>query len=117
SRWRASTIRPDRTRGNGMLSNRLYIGELIHNRTSKVLEPVSRKTRIRPNPPSEWIIEDVPHLRVIDDELWQKVQAQLERNRIAKNPERRRRPAHLLSGLGECSDCGASWIVVNGRYW
>ncbi|MFX9729507.1 recombinase family protein, partial [Acinetobacter baumannii] len=44
--WRASTIRPDRTRGNGMLSNRLYVGQLIHNRTSKVIEPVTRTTRI-----------------------------------------------------------------------
>jgi DNA invertase Pin-like site-specific DNA recombinase len=78
-RWRATTIRPDRTRGNGMLQNQIYIGKIVHNRTSKVLEPVSRKVRIRPNPPSEWAIEDVPALRIIDQDLWDRVEQGLRR--------------------------------------
>lgn len=116
SSWRASTIRPDRTRGNGMLSNRLYIGELVHNRTSKVIEPVTRTTRIRPNPESAWVIEAVPQLRIVDDALWEAVQAELERNRIAK-PVHARRPRHILSGLGRCGICGGAWNISSGRFW
>ena len=114
--WRASTIRPDRTRGNGMLSNRLYIGELVHNRTSKVIEPVTRTTRIRPNPESAWVIEAVPQLRIVDDALWEAVQIELERNRIAK-PVYARRPRHILSGLGQCGICGGAWNISTGRFW
>ncbi len=114
--WRASTIRPDRTRGNGMLSNRLYVGQLVHNRTSKVIEPVTRTTRIRPNPESAWIIESVPQLRIIDDVLWEAVQAELERNRITK-PVYARRPRHILSGLGQCGTCGGAWNISTGRFW
>lgn len=117
SSWRASTIRPDRTRGNGMLSNRLYIGELVHNRTSKIIEPVTRTTRIRPNPESAWIIESVPQLRIIDDALWEAVQAELERNRIEAKPVKTRRPRHILSGLGRCGTCGGAWIITTGRFW
>lgn len=116
TRWRATTIRPDRTRGNGMLSNRIYIGQLVHNRTSKVVDPVTRKTRIRPNPASEWIVEPVDHLRIIDDDLWQKVQDELESNRTTM-PDRKRRPRHFLSGLGECGCCGAGWNVKSANLW
>jgi len=115
--WRASTIRPDRTRGNGMLSNRLYVGELVHNRTSKVIEPVTRTTRIRPNPESAWIIEAVPQLRIVDDTLWEAVQAELERNRVEAKPVRTRRPRHILSGLGQCGTCGGAWNISTGRFW
>ncbi|MDR7102955.1 recombinase family protein [Croceicoccus sp. BE223] len=116
TRWRATTIRPDRSRGNGMLSNRLYVGQLVHNRTSKVIDPVTRKTRIRPNPASDWVTEDVPHLRIIDDELWHRVQAELDGNRTA-NPVHKRRPRHFLSGLGKCGCCGASWNVKTANLW
>jgi len=43
----------DHKHQNGMLQNQLYIGCLVHNRTSKVTEPVTRKIRIRPNPERE----------------------------------------------------------------
>lgn len=116
TRWRATTIRPDRSRGNGMLSNRIYVGQLVHNRTSKVINPVTRKTRIRPNPASEWVTEAVPQLRIIDDDLWQRVQDELEGNRTV-TPVRKRRAKHFLSGLGQCGCCGASWNVKSANLW
>lgn len=69
TKWRASTINGDLQRQNGMLQNQLYVGRMVHNRTSKIIEPLSRKIRIRPNPESEWCSEDVPHLRIIDQVL------------------------------------------------
>lgn len=52
--WRSSTILGGRKRADGMLRNRLYVGELVHNRTSKIAEPVSRNVGIRPNATDSW---------------------------------------------------------------
>lgn len=116
--WRATTLRPDRTRGNGMLQNQLYIGQLVHNRTSKFIEPVSRTVRIRPNPPEEWVRESVPDLRIVDDELWQRVQIELEANRhTVSRPTKKRRPRHLFSGIGVCGECGGGWNIKTADLW
>ncbi|ATI54478.1 recombinase family protein [Sphingomonas melonis] len=114
--WRMTTILGDRKRQNGMLNNRLYIGELIVNRTSKVVNPVTRRTVIRPNPETEWIIEAVPSLRIVGDDLWTKAQAVKES--LQGVPfDQTRRPKHLLSGLGQCAVCGGGWIKYNRDQW
>ncbi|MCU6454325.1 recombinase family protein [Sphingomonas sp. A2-49] len=114
--WKATTIAADRTRGNGLIQNQLYIGRIIHNRTSKIVEPVTRSVRIRPNPPSDWIIEEVPSLRVIDDALWEAVQ-EGRGSYGTPQPQQARRPKHMLSGLGVCGVCGSGWIVKGNGYW
>lgn len=114
--WRASTIRSDAKRRNGMLANRIYIGQIVHNRTSKVIEPVTRTTRIRPNPESEWIIQSVPELRIVDDDLWGRVADRIENTRTTR-PHTARRPRHILSGLGRCGVCGGSWTVKSRDFW
>lgn len=114
--WRGSTITGDRQRQNGMLQNRLYIGELVHNRTSKVTDPRTRRVRIRPNPESEWIREKVPQLRIVSDDLWDRVRAR----RAAQEGvpfRQQRRPKRLLSGLVECGTCGGSYVVVGPDRW
>src|SRR3546814_7727525 len=52
--WRQSTIQGDRQRANGMLQNRIYIGKLVHDRTEKVLNPMTRKHLIRPMDRANW---------------------------------------------------------------
>ncbi|MBV9840915.1 MAG: recombinase family protein, partial [Sphingomonadaceae bacterium] len=114
--WKSNTITGGRQRADGMLRNRLYIGELVHNRTSKIVEPVSRNTRIRPNRAETWAMQPVPMLRVIDQAVWDQVQAQLEAR--SQTPIHvQRRPKHLLSGMGRCGICGAGWIRIRSGYW
>lgn len=109
--WRASTIGGDRQRGNGMLINRLYRGELVHNRTSKVTDPASRKVRIRPNPASEWQIEPVEHLRIVDETTWLATADRFDRT--AGVPSlKQRKPRRLLSGLVYCGTCGGGYHIV-----
>ncbi|MEO5865920.1 MAG: recombinase family protein [Sphingomonas sp.] len=115
-KWKGSTIIGGKKRADGMLRNRLYAGELVHNRTSKIVEPVSRNTRIRPNDVASWAIQPVPDLRILDKALWESVQTQLEQ-RTRVQPEAQRRAKHLLSGLGHCGVCGSGWIRIRSGYW
>lgn len=114
--WRANTINGGEARGDGILRNRLYRGELVIGRTRKVVDPRTRKVRIKPNPPSSWIVQPVPHLRIIDEDLWQRVEQQ--RARVALVPMQKAvRPKRLLSGLLRCGVCGGSYTIVRGDRW
>lgn len=62
-------------------------------------------------------MSEVPELRIIEQEQWDKVkeyQGVLERK---VSPNQKRRPAHLLSFLLKCGECsGGMSIVSKGRY-
>ncbi|GGZ32152.1 recombinase family protein [Asticcacaulis endophyticus] len=126
--WGFSTINGNRKRGNGILNNEMYIGRLIWNRQRFVKEPGTGRRQARPNPPSEWVIHDVPELRIIEDELWQAVKLRQDRikgksndnpvnaadDQIPDNHFReRRRPKYLFSGMTKCATCGGGFIVVS----
>ena len=114
--WRMTTITGDRQRMNGMLQNEIYIGNIVHNRTSKVRDPKTRKTLIRPNPESEWERQAAPHLRIIDDATWGRVQAR-KKVMAGQRPEKSKSPQKLLSGLAKCGVCDGNYIVVSKTYW
>lgn len=114
--WRASTINGDRQRKNGMLQNRIYIGRIVHERTSKVADPRTRKERIRPNEESQRIEAEAPDLRIIDDATWERVQ-QLRISFSLQQPHLARRPKRLLSGVGHCGVCGGGWTVIGSDQW
>ena len=114
--WGTSTIHGNRERGTGILNNELYIGRQIWNRLRYVKDPATGKRVSRLNPESDWVITDVPDLRIIDDALWQKVRA---RQGSLKSKDTdipvwdRRRPRTLFSGLMECGCCGAGFSKVS----
>jgi DNA invertase Pin-like site-specific DNA recombinase len=133
-RWTASLILGNAVRETGILRNRLYAGKLVWNRQHFIKDPTSGKRVARPNPPSAWIVEPVPALRIIEPILWTAVQQRLEVSRRLIVDERRdkraagfagmpgstvgsrlgatRRPAWLLSGLVRCGLCGGGMTVV-----
>src|SRR6266481_5700848 len=128
--WGDTTIRGHACRGNGVVNNELYAGVLVWNRQRFIKDPNTGKRVSRPNPEAKWIRTEVPELRIVDDELWQRVklrQAELAKqfeatiNGVqaarAERLNRLRRPAFLLSGLLTCGCCrGKYGIVVNDRY-
>ena len=114
--WKSSTITGGKKRGDGTLRNRLYNGELVHNRTSKMVEPLSRSVRIRSNETGTWAVQPVPELRIVEPDLWSRVQDQLDARTMIQ-PQKQRRAKHLLSGLGQCGVCGAGWIRIRPGYW
>jgi site-specific DNA recombinase len=58
-------------RGTGILNNELYVGRLIWNRLRDIKNPDTGRRVSRLNPRSEWIIKEVPELRIISNELWE----------------------------------------------
>ncbi len=114
--WRASTLYGDRKRKNGILQNQLYIGKLVFNRTRKIVDPRTRKALIRPNPESEWLVEDVPELRIVAQEDWDAVQGVLGMVQT-RRPEKSRRPKHMLSGIVRCGVCDGAWTIIGSERW
>lgn len=56
------------------------------------------------------------HEAIIDDETWNRAQMLLhDRRRIAESKPKPFAPAHLLSGLLVCGECGSTYIC-NGNY-
>src|SRR6266849_4075512 len=122
SLWNPSTIHGNPKRGIGMLNNELYIGRMVWNRQRFVKDPDTGKRLARLNPPTEWIIKDVPEHRIVSDELWRAAktrQASIQRKWSAKEPRRFnqfRRPKYLFSGLTKCGECGAGFIVYSREH-
>lgn len=126
--WSFSTISGNWRRGTGILNNELYVGKLVWNRQHFVKDPDSGKRQARPNPPELWIVEEVPHLRIIDDALWARVkrrQGAIRQDILteradandAPRVERGHRPRYLLSGLLHCGCCGSGYIMISAsRY-
>ena len=115
-KWKVSTISGGRRRADGILRNRLYAGELVHNRTRKLIEPISRNVRIRSNGPDTWAVQMVPELRIVEPDVWDAVQRQLALRGQAP-PSSQRRGQHLLSGLGTCGECGSGWVRIRSGFW
>lgn len=69
--WGDTTIRGHVKRGTGIVNNEPYIGRLAWNRLRYVKDPSTGKRVSRLNPETDWIIKDVPKLRIVDDELRQ----------------------------------------------
>ncbi len=115
--WGPSTIYGNRERGTGILNNEIYIGRMIWNRLRYLKDPETGKRVSRLNPESEWVIKDLPEMRIIDDALWQAVkQNQGVYNKNTKRLWDRRRPRNLFSYLikcGECGECGGGCSMVS----
>src|SRR6185503_12257117 len=74
-------VKPPRGRGwapsgiREMLHRPLYRGEVVWNRSQKIVKGGTKKQRKRPE--SEWLTFTAPELRIIPDNLWQRVKARL----------------------------------------
>ncbi|SDG25952.1 recombinase family protein, partial [Rhodobacter capsulatus] len=113
--WSASTLHGNRERGTGILNNPLYAGVRVWNRLNYAKDPDTGKRVSRQNP--EEIVEriDVPHLRIVDEALWEAArtrQGALKSTGTDVPIWDRRRPKYLFSGLMVCGCCGAGFSKV-----
>ena len=117
--WGPSTINGNVARGTGILNNELYIGRLVWNRLRYLKDPETGRRISRLNPKAEWVIKDVPGLRIVPQQLWAKVKARqdgLTRPKGESNERPfwdRRRPRYLFSGLMKCGCCGGGYSKIS----
>lgn len=114
--WGPSTIYGNRKRGTGIINNELYIGEMVWNRLRYVKDPDTGKRISRQNPESEWIRNQVPELRIIPQELWDRVK---DIQGAIKSQHKefwgKQRPKSLFSGMIKCGCCGHGAGKVNAK--
>lgn len=120
--WQASAISGSRRNNTGILNNPIYIGQRYWNRSKTKKNPNSGAKISEKRMPSEWKYMEVPELRIVSDDLWQKVKAR--QGDVAKRSQKQFRKAkkiyssHLLTGLTKCAECGGTFgIVSGGKYF
>ncbi len=115
--WSPSTVKV-------ILDRRLYVGDLIWNRTQK--RDAWGQKHLRRRPESEWIRTSAPALRIVSDAEWHAAHARLAGvrarlldaaggtlgNRRARDIESN----YLLAGFARCGVCGGSLSVVGGSH-
>lgn len=116
--WTWTTIAGSRKKGIGILNNEAYVGRLYWNKSRKEKDPDSgrRTTRIRSR--DDWMCVEVPELRIVPNELWDRVKAR--QAEVAKQNNGARggpRPKYLFSTLLRCGVCGAHYMVRDRKYY
>ncbi len=90
-RWHPKTIKD-------ILTNRLYTGDLVQNRRSKVNYKIKKVVY---NKECDYIVVPNTHEAIIDKELFDRVQSLIPKN-VGRNEKREN---HLLDGLLYCGEC------------
>jgi site-specific DNA recombinase len=115
--WNASTINGNRRRRIGILNNELYLGRILYNRQRFLKDPETGKRIARPNPEHEWATKEVPELRIVEDDLWERVQV-LKQRYSSRWGNKRQSRKRLFSGLLKCGCCGGGMTISRGdRYY
>ncbi len=114
--WNASTINGHPVRLHGILTNPLFNGVMIYNRVGYRRDPETGKRQLRSVPSDQWVHVEMPHLRIVDPDTWNKAQSIRGQLGQTKRLNHTHRPKHLLSGLIRCGICGGAYTVVaSGR--
>lgn len=108
--WMEYNINGKRRRGGGVLNNAMYRGIFVFGRRRIVKDPVTNRRRVRSNPESDWIVTEIPSLRIVDEELWQRVQL---RRRVGgdRSMDSGKRVPHPLTASLACARCGGPMRV------
>ncbi len=103
-----------------ILRNKRYIGIYEWGRTTNSRDPETGRIVTKPRPEDKWVRFNNPALGIVSDELWEKVQKQLELKRRCGIPKNgglgrtRRSQKYLFSGLLSCGVCGGPINIVDG---
>ena len=77
--------------------------------------PGTNKSRRIARPVSAHVVTEKPRRRIIDDRLWDQVQARFSRRKHNRPGGSSKREPSLLSGLLRCGACGGSFSVIGRR--
>lgn len=99
--WHSKTIRD-------ILTNQMYIGDMVQNRRSKINYKVKKVVK---NNPKDYIIVENTHEPIIDKNAFYEVQKRIPKN-VGRNGKKEN---HLLDGLLYCGDCGHRISITSRR--
>lgn len=99
--WHSKTIRD-------ILTNRMYIGDMVQNRRSKVNYKVKKVIK---NNPNNYIIVESTHEAIIDKGIFYEVQKRMPKNKGRTE----KKEIHLLDGLLYCGNCGHRISIQSRR--
>lgn len=125
--WYAASIRGRPAHKDGLLRQQTYAGILTWCRRSTAKDPATGRVVRRLNDPGELVTQPAPELRIIDQDLWDRVQVRLAAESVADHRDGetpkptdgfwdRRRPRYLLTGKVFCGCCGRPFAVVGKDY-
>jgi hypothetical protein len=104
--------------GEGMIGNRRYIGELVWNARRVAKNPDSEKSTKQKGNPEDLITVPVPHLRIIDQDLWDRAQ-QLRTGRSRQSDEprvyKKTVVGHMIANKVICGECGGHMKIVGSK--
>jgi site-specific DNA recombinase len=109
--WSYTTITAHRSLRKGILHNPLYIGKQVWNRSQWLRHPVTRRETYRLRSASEWIERDVPELRIVPQDLWDRARARVAAYRTGGTRIEKAQHRYLLSGFVKCATCGWNYII------
>ena len=106
-----------------ILTNERYRGKQMWGQTTYERRPGTNQLIRRQQPREQWHIADHPELRIIDDELWKRVQARRDTLKTSFNITRglaRGRSGlyskYLLVGLTQCWVCGKGFTITSSGH-
>jgi site-specific DNA recombinase len=99
-----------------MLQNQIYMGVYVRNKVRRIRNYNTGKRDAHPAAPDDLLTLDVPHLRIIDQGLWDAAQkVRLARSSKPFWKQKTRSPVarrlHPFAGLFHCSACGDKMII------
>lgn len=105
-KWKNNTVL-------GILNNTIYIGKMRYH-VVEYVSPKSKKTKKLDK--NDWRFKDVPHLRLISDEEFDKTQRLLVERNTQLNSEVVRGTEHvLLNGIAHCGYCGSKLQISSTK--
>lgn len=119
-KWSQTAIYGHPVKGTGILNNALYIGLYRWNRSKWDKDPDDGNKRHRfERPKSEWIEQEMPELRIVSKELWDRVKTRQQgrSNKTLRQAVNKGGgvPKYLFSGLLKCGKCRGNFVMAN-RY-
>ncbi len=99
--WAIKTIK-------GILTNRLYTGDMVQNRRQKLNYKVKKIVNV---PESQWVIVEDTHEALVSKSDFKKIQELLPKTQRRNDKKNIR----LLDGLLKCYECGHSITISNPR--
>jgi site-specific DNA recombinase len=114
-----------KTPARRVLQNERYLGRQIWGQQFVDHEPGTGRRIMRDNPRSEWRVEERPELRMVSDELWNRVQqtrseirkALAPKPNLARGKDARFHSKHLFTGFAKCHVCGGAMRRVSAVAW